>query len=49
MRSREILQAAEVSFDKRSDDLDDDEARRIREVIETLQLRSKAICAATSP
>jgi small subunit ribosomal protein S13 len=38
-KSRQILQAAEVSFDKRSDDLDDAEARRIREVIETMQLK----------
>ncbi len=39
MRSRQILRAAEVSLDKRSDDLDDAEARRIREVIESLQLK----------
>jgi small subunit ribosomal protein S13 len=39
MRSRQILEKAEVSFDKRSDDLDDNEARRIREVIETMQLK----------
>ena len=32
--SRDILEAAEVSLDKRTDDLDDNEARRIREVIE---------------
>jgi small subunit ribosomal protein S13 len=32
--SREILQAADVSLDKRTDALDDNEARRIREVIE---------------
>jgi small subunit ribosomal protein S13 len=38
-KSRQILQAAEVSFDKRSDDLDDNEARRIREVIESQQLK----------
>ena len=38
-KSRQILQAAEVSLDKRSDDLDDAEARRIREVIETMQLK----------
>ena len=39
VRSRHILRAAEVSFDKRSDDLDDNEARRIREVIETQQMK----------
>jgi small subunit ribosomal protein S13 len=33
--SRQILTAADVSFDKRTDDLDDNEARRIREAIET--------------
>ena len=38
VRSREILTAAEVSFEKRSDDLDDNEAKRIREVLETLQM-----------
>ena len=38
-RSREILQAAGVSFDKRSDDLDDNEARRIREVMEQMQVK----------
>lgn len=32
--SRQILTAAEVPFDKRTDDLDDNEARRIRETIE---------------
>jgi small subunit ribosomal protein S13 len=39
MRAREILTAAEVSFEKRSDDLDDNEAKRIREVLETLQMK----------
>jgi small subunit ribosomal protein S13 len=39
LRSREILAAAGVSLDKRSDELDDNEARRIREVIETMQLK----------
>jgi len=39
VRSREILAAAEISLDKRSDDLDDAEARRIREVMETMQLK----------
>jgi small subunit ribosomal protein S13 len=38
-RSREILQAAGVSLDKRSDDLDDNETRRIREVIEQRQMK----------
>src|SRR3954451_23683964 len=32
--SREILKAADVSLDKRTDDLDDNETRRLREVIE---------------
>jgi small subunit ribosomal protein S13 len=32
--SREILKAAEVPLDKRTDDLDDNESRRLREVIE---------------
>jgi small subunit ribosomal protein S13 len=39
MRAREILTAAEVAFEKRSDDLDDNEAKRIREVLETLQMK----------
>ena len=38
-KSREILKAAGVSFDKRSDDLDDAEIRRIREVIEQMQMK----------
>ncbi len=37
--SRQILKAAEVSADKRSDDVDDNEARRIREVIEQKGLK----------
>jgi small subunit ribosomal protein S13 len=37
--ARDILEAADVSFDKRSDDLDDTEAKRIREVIETRQIK----------
>jgi small subunit ribosomal protein S13 len=37
--SRVILKAAEVSLDKRTDDLDDNETRRIREVIEGRQLK----------
>src|SRR3954453_15469509 len=39
MRAREILTTAEVAFEKRSDELDDNEAKRIREVLETLQLK----------
>ena len=38
-KSRQILTAAGVSPDKRSDDLDDNEARKIREAIDTLQLK----------
>jgi small subunit ribosomal protein S13 len=38
-RSREILKAAGVPLDKRSDDLDDNETRRIREVIEQRQMK----------
>lgn len=38
-KSREILKAAGVSLDKRSDDLDDNETRKIREVIEQMQLK----------
>src|SRR6185295_6636767 len=38
-KSREILKAAEVSLNKRTDDLDDNETRRIREVIEQGQLK----------
>ena len=37
--SREILKAADVSLDKRTDDLDDNETRRIREIIETRQIK----------
>ena len=37
--SRDILKEAEVSLDKRTDDLDDNETRRIREVIESRQLK----------
>ena len=37
--SRKILAAAEISLDKRTDDLDDNEARRIRETIEQLGLK----------
>jgi small subunit ribosomal protein S13 len=38
-KSREILTAAGVPLDKRSDDLDDNETRRIREVIEQMQMK----------
>jgi len=37
--SRKILAAAEVSLDKRTEDLDDNEARRIRETIEQQGLK----------
>jgi small subunit ribosomal protein S13 len=37
--SRQILKSADVSLDKRTDDLDDNEARRIREAIETKGLK----------
>jgi len=33
--SRDILKAADVPLDKRTDDLDDNESRRLREVIES--------------
>jgi len=35
-KAREVLKAAGISFDKRSDALDDAESRRIREVIEQM-------------
>ena len=38
-KAKEILAAAGVPLDKRSDDLDDNESRRIREVIEQLGLK----------
>jgi small subunit ribosomal protein S13 len=38
-KSKEILAAAGVPLDKRSDDLDDNESRRIREVIEQMGLK----------
>jgi small subunit ribosomal protein S13 len=38
-KAREILKASGVSFDKRSDALDDNESRRIREVIEQMGLK----------
>ena len=37
--SKEILKAADVALDKRTDALDDNEARRIREVIEQRQIK----------
>ncbi len=38
-KAREILKASSVSLDKRSDALDDNETRRIREVIEQMGLK----------
>ena len=38
-KAREVLAAAGIALDKRSDDLDDNESRRIREVIEQMQLK----------
>ena len=38
-KAREVLAAAGISRDKRSDDLDDAESRRIREVIEQMGLK----------
>jgi len=38
-KAREVLTAAGISLDKRSDALDDAESRRIREVIEQLGLK----------
>jgi small subunit ribosomal protein S13 len=38
-KAREVLKAAGISLDKRSDALDDAESRRIREVIEQLGLK----------
>ena len=37
--AREILKAADVSLDKRTDDLDDNETRRLRETIEQRQIK----------
>ena len=37
--ARKILTAADVPLDKRTDDLDDNETRRIRETIEQRQLK----------
>jgi len=37
--AKDILNAAEVPLSKRTDDLDDNETRRIREVIETRQIK----------
>ena len=37
--AREILKAADVSLDKRTDDLDENDTRRIRETIEQRQLK----------
>ena len=38
-KAREVLKTAGISFDKRSDALDDAESRRIREVIEQMGLK----------
>ena len=38
-KAREVLKVAGISLDKRSDDLDDAESRRIREVIEQMGLK----------
>jgi small subunit ribosomal protein S13 len=38
-KAQEILKAADVAPSKRSDELDDNEARRIREAIDSLQLK----------
>jgi small subunit ribosomal protein S13 len=37
--ARDILRASDVALDKRTDDLDDNETRRIRETIETRQIK----------
>jgi small subunit ribosomal protein S13 len=37
--AKEILLAAEVPLEKRTDDLDDNESRRLREVIEQKQIK----------
>jgi len=38
-KAREVLKSAGISFDKRSDALEDAESRRIREVIEQMGLK----------
>jgi small subunit ribosomal protein S13 len=38
-QSKIILDAVEISADKRSDELDDNESRRIRETIEKLEIK----------
>src|SRR3954470_17141922 len=42
-KSREILTAAGISFDKRSDDLDDNDPRRVREVIQQMPMKIEGI------
>ncbi|MDB4982367.1 MAG: ribosomal protein [Myxococcales bacterium] len=37
--AKQILQAADVPLEKRTDDLDDNESRRLREVIEQKQIK----------
>jgi small subunit ribosomal protein S13 len=38
-KAREVLKAAGISLDKRSDEIDDAESRRMREVIEQMGLK----------
>src|ERR1017187_7842203 len=42
-KAREVLKAAGISLDKRSDALDDAESRRIREVIEQMGLKVEGV------
>jgi len=39
VRAREVLEAAGIPFDKRSDDLDEIESRRIREILEAKEMK----------
>jgi small subunit ribosomal protein S13 len=39
VKAREILNAAGIPFSKRSDELDDNESRQIREIIDGMQMR----------
>jgi small subunit ribosomal protein S13 len=39
VKAREILNTAGIPFSKRSDDLDDNESRQIREIIDAMQMR----------
>jgi small subunit ribosomal protein S13 len=38
-KAREILTAANVAFEKRSDEIDDNEAKRIRDVLDAQQIK----------